>query len=136
VTPAPSVLSMTEINIPAAGLRTRPAARTRLLAHAGSLLILVGALAAARYEIPKMYQMVCGLGECEPGGALSFDRWTVSSLAVYGAALLLPFAVVLLLQLRARGRSRAGRFRIMPTIAVLALGWTVLVASMVGLLTW
>lgn len=126
---------MTDITV-AGQLGSRRAARTRIITHAGSLLILAGAVAAARYEIPKMYQMVCGLGECEPGGTLSFDRWTVTSLAVYGAALLLPFAVVLLLQLRARGRSRAGRFPIMPTVAVLALAWTVLVASMVGLLTW
>lgn len=112
------------------------ATRTRVLAHAGSLLILVGAVTAARVEIPKMYEMVCGLGACEPGGTLAFDSWTVNSLAVYGAALLLPFAVVLFLQIWARGRSRAGRFRIVPAIIVLALTWAFLVSAMAGLITW
>lgn len=133
---------MTDISVtagpaaPAERLGSGRTARAQIAAHAGSVLILAGACAAARYEVPMMYQMVCGLGECAPGGTVSFDRWTVTSLATYAALLLLPFAVVLLLQLWARGRSRAGRFRIVPAIAVLGLAWTVLVATVVGFLSW
>jgi len=104
----------------------------QIAAQAGAALLVVGACVAAFYEIRIMIYMICDTGACDPGKSLSIDSWTVQSLAIYGVTLGAPFAVAALLQLWARGRSRLGRFRILPTIAVLSLGWLFLAALIVG----
>jgi len=112
--------------------RSRRGAGPRSAAWAGSVFLLIGACVAAYYEIGIMHYMVCDTGACDPGARVSIDRWTVESLAIYGVTLCAPFAVAGLLLLWARGRSRLGRFRILPTIAVLSVGWLLLAALIVG----